>query len=71
MHQPITEDISRLVTGLIKGQTTAPRTRTKVMPVKPFMGFIFWMARQLEAGVRVIKTKNLVTVSLISNVKTV
>ena len=33
---PITADINRLVTGLIKSGTTAPMQRSKVMPVEPF-----------------------------------
>ena len=34
---PVNADISKLVTGLIKCETSAPMVRSKVMPVQPFL----------------------------------
>ena len=42
-RNPVTEDLNKLVCGLIKGKTTAPMVRSKVLPVQSFTDlFMKW-----------------------------
>ena len=61
---PFDMDINRLVLALIKCETTKPRERTKVMPVKPFVDlFTSWDNNQ-QLSIHKLRQKAITLISL-------
>ena len=67
LYDQIDSHIQRLITGLVKCETSLPRSRTKVMPIEPFIDlFISWGKNyNLSLKQLRLKTVTLLTIALL------